>query len=115
MTDMSRTSTNTRGRILLHGHGLTGPTPAEALPRPVLGRARAPDHAACGAGNGRSGSEITASSVESRRRKANANHVGIQRMLRQYRYFMAGGRPLTSGEPDQHQQRCRGGRYSVDS
>jgi hypothetical protein len=36
-------------------------------------------------------------------------------MLRQYRYFMAGGRPLTSGEPDQHQQRCRGGRYCVDS
>jgi hypothetical protein len=99
VTDMSRTSTNTRGRILLHRHGLTGPTPAEALPPPVLGRARAPDHAACGAGNGRPGSEITASSVESRRRKANANHVGIQRMLRQYRYFMASGRLMTSGIP----------------
>lgn len=62
MTDTSRTSTNTRGRILLHGHGLTGPTPPDALPPPILVRP-CPGPRPCGvrSGNGRPGSEITAS------------------------------------------------------
>jgi hypothetical protein len=43
------------------------------------------------------GSEMTASSVASRRRNAKANHVGIHSRLRQYRYLIASGVLISIG------------------